>query len=136
MPCYTISGSEVTGFIVGLGVMRLKKLFKKARNAPNGAIIFIDEVDALGGTRGRNSSHNEDDRTLNQLLVEMDGFGPTTNVFVLASTNRADTLDPALTRVPGGAINMRRKRRNLEIVFNVDRHRIRDGVRWHAAVPR
>jgi cell division protease FtsH len=100
VPCYTISGSEVTGFIVGLGVMRLKKLFKKARNAPNGAIIFIDEVDALGGTRGRNSSHNEDDRTLNQLLVEMDGFGPTTNVFVLASTNRAETLDPALTR-PG-----------------------------------
>ncbi len=100
VPCYTISGSEVTGFIVGLGVMRLKKLFKKARKSPSGAIIFIDEVDALGGTRGRDSSHNEDDRTLNQLLVEMDGFGPTTNVFVLASTNRADTLDPALTR-PG-----------------------------------
>jgi cell division protease FtsH len=100
VPCFTIAGSEVTGFIVGLGVMRLKKLFKKARSAPNGAIIFIDEVDALGGTRGRNSSRNEDDRTLNQLLVEMDGFGPTSNVFVLASTNRADTLDPALTR-PG-----------------------------------
>ena len=99
VPCYTISGSEVTGFIVGLGVMRIKKLFKKARKSPSGAIIFIDEVDALGGIRGRNS-HNEDDRTLNQLLVEMDGFGPTTNVFVLASTNRADTLDPALTR-PG-----------------------------------
>jgi cell division protease FtsH len=100
VPCYTIAGSEVTGFIVGLGVMRLKKLFKKARSAPHGAIIFIDEVDALGGTRGRDSSHNEDDRTLNQLLIEMDGFGPTTKVFVLASTNRADTLDPALTR-PG-----------------------------------
>ena len=100
VPCYTIAGSEVSGFIVGLGVMRLKKLFKKARKSASGAIIFIDEVDALGGTRGSNSSHNEDDRTLNQLLVEMDGFGPTTNVFVLASTNRAETLDPALTR-PG-----------------------------------
>ena len=100
VPCYTISGSEVSGFIVGLGVMRVKKLFRKARKSPSGAIIFIDEVDALGGTRGRNSSHNEDDRTLNQLLVEMDGFVPASNVFVLASTNRADTLDPALTR-PG-----------------------------------
>ncbi|HEU4829842.1 MAG TPA: AAA family ATPase [Gemmatimonadales bacterium] len=98
VPFWSISGSEVTGFIVGLGVMRIKSLFKKARK--RGGVIFIDEIDALGGRRGRNQSHNEDDRTLNQLLVELDGFSPSDGVVVIAATNRPEDLDPALLR-PG-----------------------------------
>ncbi len=98
VPFWSISGSEITGFVVGLGVMRIKSLFRKARR--HGGVIFIDEIDALGGRRGRNQSHNEDDRTLNQLLVELDGFSPMDGVVVIAATNRPDTLDPALLR-PG-----------------------------------
>ncbi|HET8634446.1 MAG TPA: AAA family ATPase [Gemmatimonadales bacterium] len=98
VPFWTISGSEVTGFIVGLGAMRIKSLFRKARK--KGGVIFIDEIDALGGRRGRNRAHNEDDRTLNQLLVEMDGFAGRDNVVVIAATNRPDDLDKALLR-PG-----------------------------------
>lgn len=98
VPFWTMSGSEVTGFIVGLGAMRIKGLFKKARK--RGGVIFIDELDALGGKRGRNQAHNEDDRTLNQLLVEMDGFATAHNVVVIAATNRPEDLDPALRR-PG-----------------------------------
>jgi cell division protease FtsH len=98
VPFFSISGSEVTGFLVGLGAHRLKSLFKKARK--NGGVIFIDEIDVLGGKRGRNQSHNEDDRTLNQLLVEMDGFSPSEGVVVVGATNRPDDLDPALKR-PG-----------------------------------
>jgi cell division protease FtsH len=98
VPFWTISGSEVTGFIVGLGAMRIKSLFRKARK--KGGVIFIDEIDALGGRRGRNRAHNEDDRTLNQLLVEMDGFAGHDNVVVIAATNRPDDLDKALLR-PG-----------------------------------
>jgi cell division protease FtsH len=98
VPFFYLSGSEVTGFIVGMGAHRIRGLFKKARK--NGGVIFIDELDALGGTRGKNRSHNEDDRTLNQLLVEMDGFAPTAGVVVIAATNRPDELDAALKR-PG-----------------------------------
>jgi cell division protease FtsH len=98
VPFYTISGSEITGFLVGLGAHRIKSLFKKARKS--GGVVFIDEIDAIGGKRGRNTSHNEDDRTLNQLLVEMDGFSPSDGVVVIAATNRADDLDAALRR-PG-----------------------------------
>jgi len=98
VPFYSISGSEVTGFLVGMGAQRVKALFRKARK--HGGVIFIDEIDALGGKRGRNRSHNEDDRTLNQLLVEMDGFSPLESVVVLAATNRPDDLDEALKR-PG-----------------------------------
>jgi cell division protease FtsH len=98
VPFFSISGSEVTGFLVGLGAHRLKSLFKKARKS--GGVIFIDEIDVLGGKRGRNQSHNEDDRTLNQLLVEMDGFSPSEGVVVIGATNRPDDLDPALKR-PG-----------------------------------
>jgi cell division protease FtsH len=78
--------------------MRIKSLFRKARK--KGGVIFIDEIDALGGRRGRNRAHNEDDRTLNQLLVEMDGFAGHDNVVVIAATNRPDDLDKALLR-PG-----------------------------------
>jgi cell division protease FtsH len=98
VPFFSISGSEVTGFLVGMGAHRIKTLFKKARK--KGGVIFIDEIDALGGHRGRNRSHNEDDRTLNQLLVEMDGFDPLSGVVVIAATNRPDDLDEALRR-PG-----------------------------------
>ena len=98
VPFYFLSGSEVTGFIVGMGAHRIRSLFRKARK--HGGVIFIDELDALGGARGRNRSHNEDDRTLNQLLVELDGFAPSDGVVVVAATNRPDELDVALRR-PG-----------------------------------
>ena len=98
VPFFFLSGSEVTGFVVGLGAHRIRSLFKKARK--KGGVIFIDELDALGGSRGRNRSHNEDDRTLNQLLVEMDGFAPSDGVVVIAATNRPEDLDTALKR-PG-----------------------------------
>ena len=98
VPFFFLSGSEVTGFVVGLGAHRIRALFKKARK--QGGVIFIDELDALGGARGRNRSHNEDDRTLNQLLVEMDGFAPSDGVVVIAATNRPEDLDTALRR-PG-----------------------------------
>ncbi len=98
VPFFAISGSEVTGFLVGLGAARLRALFSKARK--QGGVIFIDEIDALGGRRGGNRSHNEDDRTLNQLLVEMDGFSAREHVLVIGATNRTENLDPALTR-PG-----------------------------------
>ncbi|HVH13830.1 MAG TPA: AAA family ATPase, partial [Longimicrobium sp.] len=91
VPFFSISGSEVTGFLVGMGAHRIKALFKRARK--KGGVIFIDEIDALGGKRGRNRSHNEDDRTLNQLLVEMDGFDPLDGVVVIAATNRPEDLD-------------------------------------------
>lgn len=98
VPFFFLSGSEVTGFVVGLGAHRIRSLFKKARK--RGGVIFIDELDALGGKRGQNRSHNEDDRTLNQLLVEMDGFSQMSGVVVVAATNRPDDLDAALKR-PG-----------------------------------
>jgi cell division protease FtsH len=98
VPFFFLSGSEVTGFIVGMGAHRIRSLFRRARK--RGGVIFIDELDALGATRGRNRSHNEDDRTLNQLLVEMDGFSPSDGVVVIAATNRPDELDNALRR-PG-----------------------------------
>jgi cell division protease FtsH len=98
IPFFAISGSEVTGFLIGLGVARIKGLFKRARK--NGGVIFIDEIDAIGSRRGMNRSHNEDDRTLNQLLVEMDGFSQRDGVLVIGATNRVDDLDPALRR-PG-----------------------------------
>jgi cell division protease FtsH len=98
VPFFQLSGSEVTGFVVGLGAQRIRKLFARARK--HGGVIFIDELDSLGAARGRNRSHNEDDRTLNQLLVEMDGFAPTDGVIVVGATNRPEDLDPALQR-PG-----------------------------------
>jgi cell division protease FtsH len=76
----------------------VRRLFVRARK--KGGVIFIDELDSIGGVRGRNRSHNEDDRTLNQLLVEMDGFSPTHGVIVVGATNRPEDIDPALKR-PG-----------------------------------
>jgi len=94
---FAASGPDFSGMFVGVGTMRVKALFKKARKA-GGGVIFIDEIDSLGGKRGRQGGHQEDDRTLNQLLVEMDGFGPMAGIIVIAATNRGADLDPALLR--------------------------------------
>jgi len=100
-PFFSISGSEFVEMFVGVGASRVRDLFAKAKkNAP--CIIFIDEIDAVGRRRGSGmgGGHDEREQTLNQILVEMDGFEQGTNVIVLAATNRSDVLDPALLR-PG-----------------------------------
>ncbi len=101
VPFFSISGSEFVEMFVGVGASRVRDLFDQAkRNAP--CIIFIDEIDAVGRHRGAGlgGSHDEREQTLNQILVEMDGFDTNTNVIVIAATNRPDILDPALLR-PG-----------------------------------
>ena len=101
VPFYSISGSEFVEMFVGIGASRVRDLFERARsNAP--AVIFVDEIDAVGRRRGASIGNGNDEReqTLNQILVEMDGFGSDTTVIVMASTNRPDILDPALIR-PG-----------------------------------
>jgi cell division protease FtsH len=101
VPFFSISGSEFVEMFVGVGASRVRDLFAKAKkNAP--CIIFVDEIDAVGRRRGSGmgGGHDEREQTLNQILVEMDGFEQGTNVIVLAATNRADVLDPALLR-PG-----------------------------------
>lgn len=101
VPFFSISGSEFVEMFVGVGASRVRDLFAKAKkNAP--CIVFIDEIDAVGRQRGSGlgGSHDEREQTLNQILVEMDGFEQGTNVIVVAATNRPDVLDPALLR-PG-----------------------------------
>ncbi len=101
VPFFTLSGSDFVEMFVGVGASRVRDLFAQARaKAP--CIIFIDEIDAIGRTRGRNSMSSNDERenTLNQLLVEMDGFGTDKGIILMAATNRADVLDQALLR-PG-----------------------------------
>ena len=101
VPFFNISGSEFVEMFVGVGASRVRDLFKQAKkNAP--AIVFIDEIDAVGRHRGAGlgGGHDEREQTLNQILVEMDGFDTHTNVIVIAATNRPDVLDPALLR-PG-----------------------------------
>ncbi|MFA6973624.1 MAG: ATP-dependent zinc metalloprotease FtsH [Parcubacteria group bacterium] len=101
VPFFNISGSEFVEMFVGVGASRVRDLFKQAKkNAP--AIVFIDEIDAVGRHRGAGlgGGHDEREQTLNQILVEMDGFDTNTNVIVIAATNRPDVLDPALLR-PG-----------------------------------
>jgi len=101
VPFYHISGSEFVEMFVGVGASRVRDLFAKAKkNAP--CIVFIDEIDAVGRQRGSGlgGSHDEREQTLNQILVEMDGFDPNQGVILLAATNRPDVLDPALLR-PG-----------------------------------
>lgn len=101
VPFFNISGSEFVEMFVGVGAARVRDLFTRAkRNAPS--IVFIDEIDAVGRQRGAGlgGSHDEREQTLNQILVEMDGFETDTNVIIMAATNRPDILDPALLR-PG-----------------------------------
>ncbi len=101
VPFFSLSGSDFVEMFVGVGASRVRDLFKQAREkAP--CIIFIDEIDAIGRARGRNAimSNDERENTLNQLLVEMDGFGGDTGIIILAATNRPDVLDTALLR-PG-----------------------------------
>jgi cell division protease FtsH len=101
VPFYSISGSDFVEMFVGVGASRVRDLFNQAKeNAP--AIIFVDEIDAVGRHRGAGmgGGHDEREQTLNQLLVEMDGFDPKLNVIMIAATNRPDILDPALLR-PG-----------------------------------
>ncbi|KKQ92692.1 MAG: ATP-dependent zinc metalloprotease FtsH [Candidatus Woesebacteria bacterium GW2011_GWB1_39_10] len=101
VPFFSMAGSEFMEMLVGVGASRVRDLFGQAKaSAPS--IIFIDEIDAIGRSRGRGmmGGHDEREQTLNQILVEMDGFTPNDNVVVLAATNRGDLLDPALLR-PG-----------------------------------
>lgn len=121
VPFFSISGSEFVEMFVGVGASRVRDLFQKAKkNAP--AIIFIDEIDAVGRRRGSGmgGGHDEREQTLNQILVEMDGFETGTNVIVMAATNRADVLDPALLR-PGRfdrrTIVMMPERRDREAIL-------------------
>ncbi|MFD5864640.1 ATP-dependent zinc metalloprotease FtsH [Agromyces sp. NPDC127015] len=123
VPFYSISGSDFVEMFVGVGASRVRDLFDQAKqNAP--AIIFVDEIDAVGRHRGAGmgGGHDEREQTLNQLLVEMDGFDPKTNVIMIAATNRPDILDPALLR-PGrfdrqigvDAPDMKGRQRILEV---------------------
>ncbi len=100
VPFFAASGSDFSGIIVGLGVAKIKEIFEMAkRNAP--CILFIDEIDAIGQRRSQHSFNDQDrEQTLNQLLIEMDGFSNDTGIIVIGATNRADMLDPALLR-PG-----------------------------------
>ena len=100
VPFFSLSGSDFVEMFVGVGASRVRDLFKQAKDK-SPAIIFIDEIDAIGRARGKSNitgSNDERENTLNQLLTEMDGFGTNTNVIVLAATNRADVLDKALMR--------------------------------------
>ena len=106
VPFFSISGSDFVEMFVGVGASRVRDLFEQGRKASKvsgrGAIIFIDEIDAVGRLRfaGIGGGHDEREQTLNQLLVEMDGFDTTEGLILIAATNRPDTLDPAILR-PG-----------------------------------
>lgn len=123
VPFYSISGSDFVEMYVGVGASRVRDLFEQAKsNAP--CIIFIDEIDAVGRQRGAGmgGGHDEREQTLNQLLVEMDGFDVKTNVILIAATNRPDVLDPALLRpgrfdrqIPVEAPDMKGRRHILEV---------------------
>src|SRR5689334_17287745 len=123
VPFFTISGSDFVEMFVGVGASRVRDLFEQAKqNAP--CIIFVDEIDAVGRQRGAGlgGGHDEREQTLNQLLVEMDGFDARTNVILIAATNRPDILDPALLRpgrfdrqIPVGAPDLAGRRAILRV---------------------
>jgi cell division protease FtsH len=123
VPFYSISGSDFVEMFVGVGASRVRDLFEQAKqNAP--CIIFVDEIDAVGRQRGAGlgGGHDEREQTLNQLLVEMDGFDPRGGIILIAATNRPDILDPALLRpgrfdrqIPVSAPDIRGRRAILEV---------------------
>lgn len=100
LPFYATSGSDFVEKFVGVGASRVRELFAKARRHEEGAVIFIDEIDAVGRSRSSGEGHAEREQTLNQILVELDGFSTTDRIICIAATNRLDVLDPALLR-PG-----------------------------------
>ena len=97
VPFYSVSGSEFVEVFVGVGAQRVRELFKTAKK-DDVAIIFIDEIDSIGRKRASERSNSEHDSTLNQLLVEMDGFNTEQNIVVFGATNKKEMLDPALLR--------------------------------------
>jgi len=100
VPFFATSGSDFVEKFVGVGASRVRELFARARKHPEGAVIFIDEIDAVGRARGASEANSEREQTLNQILVELDGFSTTDRIVCIAATNRLDVLDPALLR-PG-----------------------------------
>lgn len=136
VPFFSMAGSEFMEMLVGVGASRVRDLFDTAKkHSPS--IIFIDEIDAIGRTRGMGTAggHDEREQTLNQILVEMDGFTPTDNVIVLAATNRGELLDQALTR-PGrfdrrvviGLPDLEERERILKI--HAENKPFEEGVSW------
>ena len=136
VPFFSMAGSEFMEMLVGVGASRVRDLFSNAKaSAPS--IIFIDEIDAIGRQRGRGlmGGHDEREQTLNQILVEMDGFTPNDNVLVMAATNRGDLLDPALLR-PGRfdrrvTLDMPDKEGRLAILtIHAKRKKFGKGIDW------
>jgi len=143
VPFFSMAGSEFMEMLVGVGASRVRDLFAQAKaSAP--AIIFIDEIDAIGRPRGRGGfvgGHDEREQTLNQILVEMDGFTPNDNVIVVAATNRGDLLDPALLR-PGRfdrrvVLDMPDKEGRLAILkIHARGKKFSRGIKWEKAADR
>ena len=142
VPFFSMAGSEFMEMLVGVGASRVRDLFGQAKaSAPS--IIFIDEIDAIGRQRGRGmmGGHDEREQTLNQILVEMDGFTPNDNVVVLAATNRGDLLDPALLR-PGRfdrrvMLDLPDKEGRLAILYIHARgKRFAKGIKWEDVADR
>ena len=142
VPFFSMAGSEFMEMLVGVGASRARDLFAQAKTAAP-SIIFIDEIDAIGRQRGRGlmGGHDEREQTLNQILVEMDGFTPNDNVIVIAATNRGDLLDPALLR-PGRfdrriVLDMPDKEGRLAILYIHARgKRFAKGVDWSKVADR
>jgi cell division protease FtsH len=142
VPFFSISGSDFVEMFVGVGASRVRDLFEQAKaNAP--AIVFVDEIDAVGRHRGAGlgGGHDEREQTLNQMLVEMDGFDATTNVILIAATNRPDILDPALLRpgrfdrqIPVEAPDLEGRRQILEV--HAKGKPLQDGVDLQAVARR
>jgi cell division protease FtsH len=143
VPFFSMAGSEFMEMLVGVGASRVRDLFAQAKaSAP--AIIFIDEIDAIGRQRGRGGfvgGHDEREQTLNQILVEMDGFTPNDNVILIAATNRGDLLDPALLR-PGRfdrrvVLDMPDKEGRLAILkIHARGKKFSRGIKWEKAADR
>lgn len=134
VPFFSVSGSDFIEMYVGLGAKRVRTLFQKAREAAP-CIVFIDEIDAVGGVRNGASSHSENNQTINSLLNELDGFNGSEGIFVIAATNRIEDLDPALIR-PGRfdkqlAVPLPEKEDRLSILkVHAKNKKFAEDVRW------